>query len=56
MNHYRIEYTCKDGYSNTLYIQAANHQAAYMVCQEIFDDMSETIVDIMCYLEDEENA
>lgn len=56
MNHYRIEYTCYDGYSDTLYIQAANHLTAYMVCQEIFYDMGETIVSIECYLEDEENA
>lgn len=56
MNYYCIEYTCYDGYSDTLYIQAANHLAAYMVCQEIFYDMGETIVSIECYLEDEENA
>lgn len=55
MNYYRIEYTCRDGYSKTLYIKAANHLAAYMVCQEIFYDMSEDIVSIECYLEDEEN-
>lgn len=55
MNNYRIEYTCYDGYSDTLYIQAANRLAAYMVCQEIFYDMSEDIVSIECYLEDEEN-
>ena len=56
MNCYRIEYICYDGYSDTLYIQAANHLAAYMVCQEIFYDMSETIISIACYLEDEEDA
>lgn len=53
MNYYRIEYTCDDGYSDTLYIQAANHLAAYMACQEIFADMSEAIVSIVCYLEEE---
>lgn len=53
MNNYRIEYTCYDGYSDTLYIQAANHLAAYMVCQEIFYDMNEDIVSIECYLEDD---
>ena len=53
MNNYRIEYTCYDGYSDTLYIQAANHIAAYMVYQEIFYDMSEDIVSIECYLEDD---
>ena len=56
MNCYRIKYTCDDGYSETLYIKAANHLAAYMVCQEIFYDMGETIVSIECYLEDEEDA
>lgn len=56
MNYYRIEYTCYDGYSDTLYIQAANHLAAYMVCQEIFYDIGETIINLVCYLEDEENA
>jgi len=55
MNNYRIEYTCADGYSDTLYIQAANHLAAYMVCQEILADMSEAIISIDCYLEDEED-
>lgn len=53
MNNYRIEYTCYDGYSDTLYIQAANRLAAYMVCQEILADMSEDIVSIECYLEDD---
>lgn len=56
MNYYRIEYTCYDGYSDTLYIQAANNLAAYMICQEILADMSETIVSMVCYLEDEEDA
>ena len=56
MKNYRIEYTCYDGYSDTLYIQAANDTAAYEVCQEIFADMSEAIINIACYLEDEEDA
>lgn len=53
MNNYRIEYTCYDGHSSTLYIQAANHMAAYMICQEIYADMSETIASIECYLRDD---
>ena len=55
MNYYRIKYTCKDGYSNTMYIKAQNNLAAYMACQEISYSMGEDLVSIECYLEDEEN-
>lgn len=56
MKYYRIEYTCYDGYSDTLYIQADSDLAAYMACQEILTKMGETIANLVCYLEDEEDA
>lgn len=53
MNVYRIEYRYDNGFSDTVFIQAANRGAAYEVCEDILPDFDE-IVSLRCELEEEE--
>ena len=53
MNLYRIEYRCSNGFSDTVFVQAANRVAAYEVCKDILPNFDE-IVYIQCELEKEE--
>lgn len=50
MNTYRIEYRYSDGFSDTVFVQAANRVAAYEVCKDILPNLDE-IVYIHCELE-----
>ena len=53
MNIYRIEYRYDNGFSDTVFIQAANRGAAYKVCEDILPNLDK-IVSIHCELEEEE--
>ena len=53
MNAYRIEYRYYDGFSNTIFAQAANRIAAYKVCEDILPNLDK-IVSLRCELEREE--
>ena len=53
MNIYRIEYRYYNGFSNTVFVQAANRIAAYEACKDIFPNFDE-IVSLRCELEKEE--
>ena len=53
MNTYRIEYRYSDGFSDTVFVQAANRVAAYEVCKDILLNFDE-IVYIHCELVKEE--
>ena len=53
MNTYRIEYRYYNGFSNTVFIQAANRIAAYKVCEDILPNLDK-IVSLRCELEKEE--
>ena len=53
MNIYRIEYRYYNGFSDTIFVQAANRIAAYEVCKDILPNFDE-IVYIHCELEEEE--
>ena len=53
MNTYRIEYRYYDGFSDTVFVQAANRIAAYEMCEDILPNFNE-IVYIHCELEKEE--
>ena len=53
MNIYRIEYRYSNGFSDTVFVQAANRVAAYEVCRDIVPNF-EKIVSLHCELEKEE--
>ena len=53
MNLYRIEYRYSNGFSDTVFVQAANRVAAYEVCRDIIPNFDE-IVYIHCELVKEE--
>ena len=53
MNIYRIEYRYSNGFSDTVFVQAANRVAAYEVCRDIIPNFDE-IVYIHCELVKEE--
>ena len=53
MNIYRIEYRYDNGFSDTVFIQAANRGAAYKVCEDILPNLDK-IVSLYCELEKEE--
>ena len=53
MNIYRIEYRYHNGFSNTVFVQAANRIAAYEVCEDILPDFDK-IASLRCELEKEE--
>lgn len=43
MNTYRIEYRYSDGFSDTVFVQAANRVAAYEVCKDILPNFDEIV-------------
>ena len=53
MNVYRIEYRYSNGFSNTVFVQAANRIAAYEVCKDILPNLDK-IASLRCELEKEE--
>ena len=53
MNTYRIEYRYSNGFSDTVFVQAANRIATYKVCEDILPNLDK-IVSLRCELEKEE--
>ena len=53
MNIYCIEYRYYNGFSDTVFVQAANRIAAYEVCRDILPNFNK-IVSLHCELEKEE--